>query len=104
MSVVSNSLFDANDRPALAARLAPQLRALAERGVYFGTSSWKYEGWLGAIYSPERYLTRKRFSRAKFEAQCISEYAQTFPAAGGDFSFYQFPAASTWAKVFDGTP
>ena len=24
-------------------------------GIYFGTSSWKYEGWLGSIYSPGRY-------------------------------------------------
>jgi hypothetical protein len=24
-------------------------------GVYLGTSSWKYEGWLGRIYTPERY-------------------------------------------------
>ena len=45
----------AGARPPQAARLGPKLRALAERGVYFGTSSWKYEGWLGSIYSPERY-------------------------------------------------
>ena len=40
------------DIPPQAARLAPKLHALAERGIYFGTSSWKYEGWLGSIYSP----------------------------------------------------
>jgi hypothetical protein len=34
----------ANDMPPQAARLAPKLRALADQGVYFGTSSWKYEG------------------------------------------------------------
>jgi len=27
-----------------AARLTPKLRALAEEGIFFGTSSWKYEG------------------------------------------------------------
>jgi hypothetical protein len=43
------SLFDANDPPELAARLAPILRDWADRGVYVGTSSWKYQGWLGSI-------------------------------------------------------
>jgi uncharacterized protein YecE (DUF72 family) len=101
---MGQSLFDADGTPPQAARLAPVLRRLAERGVYFGTSSWKYEGWLGSIYSPERYLTRKKFSRKKFESECIREYARTFPVVGGDFSFYQFPSAETWARVFDGTP
>jgi hypothetical protein len=45
-----------HDRPQQAARLAPKLRALAAEGVYFGTSSRKCEGWLGSVYSPERYL------------------------------------------------
>jgi uncharacterized protein YecE (DUF72 family) len=101
---MSGSLFDAQERPPLAARLTPILRAWAERGVYFGGSSWKYEGWVGSIYSKERYFTRNKFSRAKFEATCLAEYAETFPAVGGDFSFYQFPSSDTWAKIFAGTP
>jgi uncharacterized protein YecE (DUF72 family) len=101
---MSHSLFDSEERPALAARLAPVLRTWTERGVYFGTSSWKYPGWVGSIYSQDRYLTRNKFSNAKFEATCLSEYAETFHVVGGDFSFYQFPAADTWAKVFAGTP
>jgi uncharacterized protein YecE (DUF72 family) len=98
------SLFDADDRPPLAARLASKLRALAEQGVYFGTSSWKYEGWLGSVYNPERYRTRRKFSRKKFEAECLREYAETFPVVGGDFSFYQFPTPEFWAGLFDGLP
>jgi hypothetical protein len=35
-----------DDPPPQAARLAPKLRTLAEKGIYFDTSSWKYEGWL----------------------------------------------------------
>src|SRR5436305_4352944 len=97
------SLFDSDD-PPLAARLAPALRSLAERGVYFGTSSWKYEGWLGSIYSEDRYRTRGRFSRKKFEAECLGEYAETFPAVCGDFSFYQFPSADSWARTFGSAP
>jgi uncharacterized protein YecE (DUF72 family) len=101
---MSHSLFDSEERPALAARLAPVLRSWAERGVYFGCSSWKYPGWLGTVYTENRYFTRNKFSKAKFEANCLGEYAETFPAVGGDFSFYQFPAPNTWAKVFAGTP
>lgn len=101
---MSRSLFDAEDVPPLAARLAPALQSLAERGVYFGTSSWKYEGWLGSIYTRDRYLTRGKFSHKKFEADCLREYAETFPVVGGDFSFYQFPSAEYWAKLFHGLP
>ncbi|MDB5350731.1 MAG: hypothetical protein JWN86_1978 [Planctomycetota bacterium] len=97
------SLFN-DDPPPQAARLAAKLHALAERGVYLGTSSWKYEGWLGEIYSPERYITRGKFSQAKFDAECLKEYAQTFPAVCGDFSFYQFPTTAYWTKLFGGTP
>ena len=78
------------------------LKALAAQGIYFGTSSWKYEGWLGSIYTPERYTTRGKFSRRKFEDECLAEYAETFPAVGGDFSFYQFPAPEYWQRLFDG--
>src|SRR5688572_12128003 len=101
---MSRSLFDSADPPPLVARLAPALRTLAERGVYFGTSSWKYEGWLGSIYTPERYITRGKFSRKKFEAECLREYAETFPVVGGDFSFYQFPTAEFWTGLFSRTP
>jgi uncharacterized protein YecE (DUF72 family) len=101
---MSASLFEADERPPLAVRLAPILRALADRGIYLGTSSWKYEGWLGSIYTQERYLTRGKFSRKKFEAECLAEYAETFPTVGGDFSFYQFPSPDYWSRLFDGTP
>ncbi len=98
------TLFDSDDRPAQAARLAGKLRGLAARDVFFGTSSWKYEGWLGEIYSKERYVERGRFSQKKFEAECLREYAETFSVVGGDFSFYQFPSPSYWQKLFDETP
>jgi uncharacterized protein YecE (DUF72 family) len=100
------SLLPASDEasPPQAARLRPKLRWLADRGVYFGTSSWKYEGWLGSIYSPDRYQTRGKFSKAKFEETCLAEYAETFPTACGDFAFYQFPTAEYWDRLFGATP
>ncbi len=93
-----------DDRPNQAARLAPKLRSLAEQAIYFGTSSWKYEGWLGSIYSPDRYQTRGKLSKAKFEAGCLAEYAGTFPTVCGDFAFYQFPTERYWAALFDSVP
>lgn len=90
--------------PPQASRLAPRLRALADRHVYFGTSSWKYPGWLGSIYRPERYQVRNKFSQRKFEAECLREYAETFPVVGGDFSFYQFPSPQYWERLFGETP
>ena len=96
-------LFDepgAFDRAALAARLL----SYASEGIYIGGSSWKYEGWLGQIYTRGRYLTRGRFSRRVFEADCLREYAETFPTVCGDFAFYQFPVEEFWQKLFHQVP
>ena len=93
-----------DEMPPQAARLRPKLRALADHGIYFGTSSWKYEGWLGSIYSLDRYQTRGKLSKAKFEAECLRQYAETFPAVCGDFAFYQFPSDEYWAELFGSTP
>lgn len=97
------SLFE-DPIPELAAKLQPRLAALAAEQIYIGTSSWKYEGWMGQIYSPEKYVTRGRFSQKKFEAECLAEYASTFPVVCGDFSFYQFPSQAYWQRLFDTSP
>lgn len=96
-------LFDERpefDREGLAVRL----RTLAAEHIYIGGSSWKYEGWLGQIYQRERYLSRGRFSKRLFEAECLREYAETFPAVCGDFAFYQFPEEGFWRALFSKTP
>jgi uncharacterized protein YecE (DUF72 family) len=100
---VVGSLFEepgAFDRAGLAAKL----RELAERNIYIGGSSWKYEGWLGQIYSRERYLARGKFSKRVFEQECLREYAETFPTVCGDFAFYQFPSEDFWKRLFARTP
>lgn len=96
-------LFDQRaplDREKLAAALG---RLAAER-IWIGTSSWKYEGWLGQIYSRERYLSRGNFGKKRFEAECLEEYARTFPAVCGDFTFYQFPSEAYWRRLFLSAP
>ena len=80
------------------------MAALANRGVYIGGSSWKYEGWLDQIYTRELYQTRGKFSKKRFEDYCLSEYARVFPAVCGDFAFYQFPSDALWSKLFSQTP
>ena len=99
-------LFDPPSAPTgfERAALAQRLRSLAGEGVWIGTSSWKYEGWLGQIYTRERYVARGRYSKKRFEAECLAEYAETFPVVCGDFSFYQFPPPEYWAKLFLSAP
>lgn len=88
------------DRAALGA----QLRDLARQNIWIGTSSWKYPGWLGQIYTRERYVSRGKFSQKRFEAECLAEYAEAFPIVCGDFSFYQFPSPEFWKKLFGSAP
>ena len=98
-----DTLFDdpsGFDRDALAARL----KDLAARHIYIGGSSWKYEGWLGQIYSRSNYVTRGRFSQKLFNQTCLKEYARTFPTVCGDFAFYQFPSEEFWRRLFLQTP
>ena len=71
--------------------LATMARSLASNGVLVGTSSWKYEGWIGLLYTKERYLTRGKFSRTKFEQTCLAEYCEVFPTVCLDGAFYRFP-------------
>lgn len=85
-------------------KLRRELRRLADENILIGGSSWKYEGWLGQIYTPARYLARGRFSRKLFEQECLREYAQVFPTVCGDFAFYQFPSPQFWRKLFAQVP
>ena len=97
------SLFDSPssfDKEALSRRL----RALTEQRIFIGTSSWKYSGWIDQIYTRDRYLSRGKFSQKRFEAECLAEFAETFPIVCGDFSFYQFPTADFWQKLFATAP
>ena len=100
-----DTLFELDAKPAFDRdQLRERLNKLAAGGILIGGSSWKYEGWLGQIYSRSRYQVRGHFSKKLFEETCLSEYATVFPSVCGDFSFYQFPADTFWAKLFRQTP
>ncbi len=77
---------------------------LAREQMFIGTSSWKYEGWLGLLYTPERYMTRGRLSRAKFEKTCLAEFAEVFKTVCLDGGFYQFPTAAMLDGIFSQVP
>ena len=97
------SLFD-EPPPYELTPLGLKLAALASEKVFIGTSSWKYEGWIGQVYTRERYLVRRQFSQRRFQAECLGEYAATFPIVCGDFSFYQFPSEQYWQRLFRSAP
>lgn len=75
------------DRDQIRARLS----ALAQRGIFLGTSSWKYPGWQGLLYDRERYVWRGRYADSRFERLCLSEYAEVFHAVCVDAAYYKFP-------------
>ena len=97
------SLFDTGP-PFNRRAFHDRIRALAERKIFIGTSSWRYEGWLNQIYTPERYMSRGRFSKKKFHEESIQEYAEIFPIVGSDFSFYSIPEPVFWRKLFSAAP
>ena len=75
------------DRDALAQTAAQ----LAAQGVFLGTSSWKYAGWLGSLYTPSRYEYRGRVATSRFEKECLREYAEVFRTVCVDAAYYTFP-------------
>ena len=47
---------------------------LAAKGVFIGTSSWKYPGWLGMLYDEQRYIYRGKFNETRFGADIKLPY------------------------------
>jgi uncharacterized protein YecE (DUF72 family) len=78
---------------------AARLRRLAAQGVLLGTSSWKYPGWFDTIYDRSRYVWRGRFSEARFERNCLAEYAEVFPTVSVDATYYKFPTVEFLAGL-----
>jgi uncharacterized protein YecE (DUF72 family) len=85
-------------------RVRGGLQELARQNVFVGTSSWKYPGWCGKLYQPERYLTRKKFSTARFDRECLTEYAELFPTVCVDAGYYAFPTPATIDRLVQQTP
>jgi len=88
------------DREAIKQRASE----LATRGVFIGTSSWKYEGWLGQLYNPARYEYRGKVAKTRFQRDCLSEYAEVFKTVCVDAVYYDFPRREYLHGLADQVP
>jgi uncharacterized protein YecE (DUF72 family) len=95
-------------KPGSETRLGPIMSAYVEKNgerlkrwashrVYFGTSSWKYPGWQGMVY------TRSYPSKKVFDQECLTEYSEIFPTVCADFALYDFPDAAKMQMLHDQT-
>ena len=68
--------------------------------VFVGTASDRYAGWIGQIYSRDRYAGRiksrtrkiggKSFEERTLPVECVEEYFKHFRVLEVDYTFYQF--------------
>jgi uncharacterized protein YecE (DUF72 family) len=72
-------------------RMKRTLAELARRGVFLGTSSWKYPGWCRMLYDEGRYAWRGKFAERRFNNNCLAEYAEVFKSVCVDAAYYKFP-------------
>ncbi|PWU09743.1 MAG: DUF72 domain-containing protein [Verrucomicrobia bacterium] len=86
------------------ARMKETAAALAGEGIYIGGSSWKYSGWLGQLYTQDRYVWKGRFAEARFERQCLAEYAEVFKSVCVDAAYYKFPDQRFLDQLFPEVP
>ncbi len=77
---------------------------LASEGVFIGTSSWKYDGWFGQLYTPARYEYRGKVAKTRFERDCLSEYAEVFKTVCVDAAYYTFPSDKYLAGLVENVP
>jgi uncharacterized protein YecE (DUF72 family) len=88
---------DAQNTSDYVRRNGERLRRWASRGIYFGSSSWKYPGWKGLVYN-KPYRSMKMF-----HGECLTEYSELFPTVCADFALYDFPATETMQMLHDTT-
>ena len=77
---------------------------LAAHGIFIGTSSWKYEGWLGRLYTPARYEYRGKVAKTRLERDCLGECAEVFKTVCVDAAYYDFPRQDYLGKLAAAVP
>ena len=78
--------------------------ALAAQGVFIGTSSWKYEGWLNQLYTPSRYEYRGKVAAKRFKHDSLNEYAEVFKTVCLDSTYYKFPDSKSLKELASQVP
>jgi len=70
-----------------------------QKYIYFGTSSWAFEGWQRIVYF-------KHYPSGRFKRDCLAEYASDprFSTVGMDLFFYQPPTESLLKHYADQLP
>lgn len=86
------------------AQMQERAAALALQGVYVGTSSWKYEGWLGQLYTAERYAFRGKVAKTRFDRDCLREYGEVFKTVCVDAAYYTFPSQPYLQRLAEQVP
>ena len=84
--------------------LAERAASLAAQGVFIGTSSWKYPGWNGMLYTPSRYEYRGKFAQTRFNRESLREYAEVFKTVCVDAAYYNFPSQQYLEGMVNQTP
>ncbi|HEY3855140.1 MAG TPA: DUF72 domain-containing protein [Verrucomicrobiae bacterium] len=90
--------------PFVREKLKQAVADLAEKGIFIGTSSWKYEGWFEQLYTPARYEYRGKVAKTRFERDCLSEYAEVFKTVCIDAAYYTFPSEKYLAGLVEKVP
>jgi uncharacterized protein YecE (DUF72 family) len=85
-------------------RMQERAGSLAGQGVYLGTSSWKYAGWIGQLYTGNRYEYRGKFAQTRFERDCLREYAEVFKTVCVDAAYYSFPGQQYLERLAEQVP
>jgi uncharacterized protein YecE (DUF72 family) len=86
------------------ARVQRSLRSFAAQGVFIGTSSWKYPGWIGTVYDEQRYVYPGKVSDLRFQEHCLEEYAALFPTVCVDAAYYRFPESESLLRLAGQVP
>lgn len=73
------------------------VKSWASKGVYLGTSSWKYPGWQNLLYK------RTYSSKKKFDDECLEEYVEHFSSVGLDHTYYNWPQLKTFDHYMEQT-
>lgn len=82
---MTEDLFNQDGKTFSRSIHSPQLKSLAGRDIWLGTSSWNYRGWTNQVYFGPF---------AKRSADLLPQYAESFPAVCNDSAYYKLPEVS----------